>query len=330
MGEEQGHIDSCMLHSQSDSSTLRSLSISVDEQNVIPGALRLIHELRPDWNPQDVQTKLFTDGLTNKLLACFVDAKMDDAVLVRIYGKRTELFVNREDEVTSFQLLGAHGCAPALYCTFQNGLCYQFMRGLALGPEHVRDTQIFRLIAHEMARYHCIPAHNGCIPKSGLWQKLDKYLSILNIDEGLPDRWPAGAPSLKDLENELSWLKKYLPTLESPIVLCHNDLLCKNVIYNEEEGHVRFIDYEYTGYNYQAYDIANHFNEFAGVSEPDYRLFPGRQAQLHWLRHYLEAYRRMKNEEGDLQEEEVEDLYAQVNQFVLVSLWPFFFFNFTV
>ncbi|CAH2221260.1 ethanolamine kinase 2 isoform X2 [Pelobates cultripes] len=286
MGEEQGHIDSCMLHSQSDSSTLRSLSISVDEQNVIPGALRLIHELRPDWNPQDVQTKLFTDGLTNKLLACFVDAKMDDAVLVRIYGKRTELFVNREDEVTSFQLLGAHGCAPALYCTFQNGLCYQFMRGLALGPEHVRDTQIFR--------------------------------------------WPAGAPSLKDLENELSWLKKYLPTLESPIVLCHNDLLCKNVIYNEEEGHVRFIDYEYTGYNYQAYDIANHFNEFAGVSEPDYRLFPGRQAQLHWLRHYLEAYRRMKNEEGDLQEEEVEDLYAQVNQFVLVSLWPFFFFNFTV
>lgn len=29
-------------------------------------------------------------------------------------------------------------------------------------------------------------------------------------------------------------------------------------------GHVRFIDYEYTGYNYQAYDIGNHFNEFAG------------------------------------------------------------------
>ncbi|CAH2221241.1 ethanolamine kinase 1 [Pelobates cultripes] len=58
---------------------------------------------------------------------------------------------------------------------------------------------------------------------------------------------------------------------------------------------------------------------FLGVSEPDYRLFPGRQAQLHWLRHYLEAYRRMKNEEGDLQEEEVEDLYAQVNQFVLAS-----------
>lgn len=29
-------------------------------------------------------------------------------------------------------------------------------------------------------------------------------------------------------------------------------------------GNVKFIDYEYAGYNYQAFDIGNHFNEFAG------------------------------------------------------------------
>lgn len=27
---------------------------------------------------------------------------------------------------------------------------------------------------------------------------------------------------------------------------------------------VRFIDFEYGGINYQAFDIANHFNEYAG------------------------------------------------------------------
>lgn len=32
-------------------------------------------------------------------------------------------------------------------------------------------------------------------------------------------------------------------------------------------GHVRFIDYEYSSYNYQAFDIGNHFNEFAGLSK---------------------------------------------------------------
>lgn len=29
-------------------------------------------------------------------------------------------------------------------------------------------------------------------------------------------------------------------------------------------GFVRFIDFEYADFNYQAYDIGNHFNEFAG------------------------------------------------------------------
>lgn len=32
-------------------------------------------------------------------------------------------------------------------------------------------------------------------------------------------------------------------------------------------GHVHFIDYEYAGYNYQAFDIGNHFNEFAGKGQ---------------------------------------------------------------
>ena len=27
---------------------------------------------------------------------------------------------------------------------------------------------------------------------------------------------------------------------------------------------VTFIDYEYAGYNYEAYDLGNHFDEFAG------------------------------------------------------------------
>jgi len=30
------------------------------------------------------------------------------------------------------------------------------------------------------------------------------------------------------------------------------------------QGMVKFIDYEYADYNYQAFDIGNHFNEFAG------------------------------------------------------------------
>ncbi|NXE26634.1 EKI2 kinase, partial [Ardeotis kori] len=304
------------------------LGIAVDEGDVVPGALRLMRELRPGWELARVKTKLFTDGITNKLVACYTDEGMADAVLVRVYGRKTELFVDRETELRNFQVLRAHGCAPDLYCAFQNGLCYQFLPGIALGPDHVRDPKIFRLVAREMARVHAIHA-NGSLPKPILWQKLHKYLALVKTDLSPKVSNPSlqqDVPSLEMLEQELAWMKETLSQLGSPVVLCHNDLLCKNIIYDGTREHVRFIDYEYTGYNYQAFDIGNHFNEFAGVKEVDYRLYPSKETQLRWLRSYLQAYKQLT--QGDpggagVSEEELEALYVQVNKFSLAShfLW---------
>nr|XP_035935423.1 ethanolamine kinase 2 isoform X3 [Halichoerus grypus] len=292
--------------------------ISVDQDDILPGALRLIQELRPHWKPEQVRTKRFTDGITNKLVACYVEEDMRDCVLVRVYGERTELLVDRENEVRNFQLLRAHGCAPKLYCTFQNGLCYEYMRGMALGPEHIREPRLFsdyyssnrqrrrkrecwrlgsragggapagraarglgepswdagpqtlgslsrpslsdRLIALEMAKIHTIHA-NGSLPKPTLWHKMHNYFTLVKNE--INPSLSADVPQVEVLEQELAWLKEHLSQLDSPVVFCHNDLLCKNIIYDSTKGHVRFIDYEYAGYNYQAFDIGNHFNEFA-------------------------------------------------------------------
>ncbi|NXP59223.1 EKI2 kinase, partial [Chloropsis cyanopogon] len=302
-----------------------------------------------------VPTQLFTDGITNKLVACYTDEGLADAVLVRVYGRRTELLVDRETELRNFQVLRAHGCAPDLYCAFQNGLCYQFLPGIALGPEHVRDPHIFRLVAREMARVHAIHA-NGSLPRPILWQKLHKYLGLVKTELGpkvSDPSLPQDVPSPEALEQELAWMSESLPRLGSPVVLCHNDLLCKNIIYDGTRGlcaslghppgvsplspaltaagfalaeRVRFIDYEYTGYNYQAFDIGNHFNEFAGVKEVDYGLYPSKEMQLQWLHSYLQAYKELtQGHPGDSQvsEEELETLYVQVNKFSLAShfLW---------
>lgn len=88
--------------------------------------------------------QFFTDGITNKLLGCYVGTVMRDVVLVRIYGNKTELLVDRENEVKSFRVLHANRCAPHLYCTFNNGLCYEFLQGMALEPEDIRSQPVFR------------------------------------------------------------------------------------------------------------------------------------------------------------------------------------------
>lgn len=42
--------------------------------------------------------------------------------------------------------------------------------------------------------------------------------------------------STDTLEQEVKELTIELNKLDSPLVFCHNDLLCGNVIYNEKEG----------------------------------------------------------------------------------------------
>lgn len=43
-------------------------------------------------------------------------------------------------------------------------------------------------------------------------------------------------PSKEVLEQEMMWMKEHLSNLGSLVVLCHNDLLCKNIIHNRKEG----------------------------------------------------------------------------------------------
>lgn len=46
--------------------------------------------------------QLFTDGITNKLVACQLNTEEDDGdniVLVRIYGNKTDLLIDRNAEV---------------------------------------------------------------------------------------------------------------------------------------------------------------------------------------------------------------------------------------
>ncbi len=49
--------------------------------------------------------QLFTDGTTNKLVGCYVEDSPDDVVLVRVYGNKTELIVDRDNELKSFQVV---------------------------------------------------------------------------------------------------------------------------------------------------------------------------------------------------------------------------------
>jgi len=175
-----------------------------------------------------------------------------------------------------------------------------------------------------------------------LFPKLDRMFNLVKADykanmADMTDDLLKIIPTKEEIKIELDFLRGYLTDYatrrKSLKVFSHNDLLLANIIHNLEDDSIKFIDYEYGEMNYQAYDVANHFNEYAGVDSPDYSLFPNREFQLKWLSVYLNEFYKLVNEFYAKQErfEEqiivddllIEQFYEEVNKFTSSShlLW---------
>ncbi|KAI5702522.1 hypothetical protein M8J75_001012 [Diaphorina citri] len=251
---------------------------TVSHDSLEDDAYDVIKHVKPEWSRTDV----FTDGITNRLLGLYHQDKPEDMLLMRIYGHNTHLLIDREAEKSNFRILHRAGLAPRLYAEFDNGLVYQYVRGVTITPDSIREPHIHPLVARNMARLHKVHS-NMKTPK--LWSTGKHMLSL--IPRTFQALFPGG---VSQLQSDWQYIETALSKTKSPVVFCHNDLLLGNIIYDETEDKVTFIDYEYAGVNYQAFDIANHFDEFAGVSPIDHSRYPGPEFQLNWLRTYLEEY----------------------------------------
>lgn len=97
---------------------------------------------------------------------------------------------------------------------------------------------------------------------------------------------------------------KSLQNFNCPIVPCHNDLQHGNILWSHEKERIVLIDYEYGGMNYAAYDISNHFCEWAGDYTEDNLIphvmdfeknYPSLEAQERFIRKYLKEYYESTN-----------------------------------
>lgn len=122
--------------------------------------------------------QVFTDGITNKLLGCFNAREEDDVILIRVYGNKTDLLIDRKAETQNIKLLHEAGLAPKLFATFNNGLVYQYVPGDVLTTESVRSKATYVLVAQTLADMHCVDS-NGISKDPVLWDKLRQFLNLV-------------------------------------------------------------------------------------------------------------------------------------------------------
>lgn len=271
------------------------------EESLKNGASKIVSLIKPSWRQEDFLFKIFTDGISNKLIGVYVDnVGKTDMVLVRVYGAKTELIIDRNAEIRNMTVLDQVGCGCELYARFANGLAYEFLPGETLTINSAKLPTIYPSVASAMAKMHKLVDLGPQVPREPcMWKKLHMFVEQYPAEDEFPDtkRLAENNISRQRLTAEVLLLEKKLKGCKSPIVFTHNDLLLANIVINHNEksddgsSKVSFIDYEYGDYNYQECDIANHFDEMAGVEDMDFLSdYPTKEFQLAWIRAYLETY----------------------------------------
>lgn len=100
---------------------------------------------------------------------------------------------------------------------------------------------------------------------------------------------------------------------------------------NQQTKQIQFIDFEYGGVGYAAYDVANHLNEYAGGTSaedngvPDYSRFPTYDKQKAFCEVYVKEFRWYEGEKSEMEcieevhSQAVNDFLDDVQKFLLVN-----------
>lgn len=303
-------------------SSIRTIDTSLPLPAMKPHIIELCKDLFKKWSKLDeskFSVETVTGGITNLLLKVSVTEENGTVVdmTVRLYGPNTEYVINRERELQAIGYLSAAGFGAKLLGVFGNGMVQSFINARTLTPSDMRQPKLAAEIARQLRQFHQVDIPGSKEPQ--LWNDIFKFFkkaSTLNFDDSEKQK-KYETISFQEVHNEVVELKKLTDLLNAPVVFAHNDLLSGNLMLNDDEDKLYFIDFEYGSYSYRGYDIGNHFNEYAGY-DCDYSLYPSKDEQYHFFRHYLDSEKPHEVPEKDL-----EALYVETNTFMLAShlLW---------
>ncbi|KAI9140438.1 kinase-like domain-containing protein [Paraphysoderma sedebokerense] len=245
-------------------------------------------------------------------------------LLLRVYGVGTEQYFHREREIFWLDRLSKTGYGPKLLGVFTNGRFEEYLNCETLTKEDIRDPQISPLIASKLFDLHNMvnefpPSPTSTRDRAEIWGAINKYfyMAMNGVDELLtvyPERKQIlDSVKFSEFGSLIDSLKTRLSDVGSPIVFSHNDSQYGNILRHRKTGEIVLVDYEYAGYNYRGYDIANHFIEWTAdyhCSTPHVLVpsrYPSQTEQIRFLKAYLDSF------------EILQSLLTEVEMFTIVS-----------
>ncbi|KAK1834965.1 kinase-like domain-containing protein [Podospora conica] len=232
----------------------------------------------------------------------------EGVLVVKIYGHGTDRIIDRQKEIAIHRALCDRDLGSRLQLIFGNGHVYDFLEGEPCSDIH--HPQAWRAVAIEMGRWHgTLPRVRLSKPQDALSYNPSIWATAARWIEEIPDSDEKTWGISKDkLRGELQYLADKLLCNSSgtprSFVLGHGDLICGNILLRPEPSvscmgrlAARFIDYEHATFCPRAFELANHFSEWAGF-RCDYSRLPSRDQRRKFIELYNLHYQ--KHREGVL------------------------------
>ena len=244
-----------------------------------------IHSILPDEPVKEVQ---FAGGLTNTNY--FIETEKGRYIL-RLPGRMTESMISRANEKRNAQIASDLGFnCTLLYCNAETGVkLSRYIDGAeTLTPRTARLEENIALTAGILHRLH----RSGIVWENrfDVFSEAEKYEALLGTA-----KMYGGFAEMKQTVYEK--IRPRLISLGLDDLPCHNDLVAANLVKNRE-GRLYLIDWEYSGQNDPAFDLAALFleNEFPPEDEElFFHYYYGEEAVPETLREKILIFKIMQD-----------------------------------
>lgn len=254
------------------------------------------------------------------------------SLLLRVYGKNVDELIDRESELKILAKLSAKRIGPKMLGIFTNGRFEQFLEGfITMGKTEIRDPIISQMIGRRMKDLHYkidLDDADKQLEFPVAWIQILKWLNLFETEllPTYPNEKAIEEVTLvpwKTFRNLVFTYKDWLfskydtSSFASNYRFCHNDTQYGNLLLkdsfnakdviqesdnlavpstsNRRDKDLAVIDFEYSGANFPAYDIADHFSEWMSDyhdEEKSYYIhndkYPTQLEQLNLIKSYIE------------------------------------------
>jgi len=221
---------------------------------------QICYELLPEWKGMDVRITQLSGGITNKLYR--IQSEKGDYT-VRIYGDKTDLFINRDYEAHAITEMSKIGVASKLvrFMPKIGVTIVEFIDdSIVLKNGHFLDKSLYQKIVSPIRKIH-----DSEIRLKKTFDPIVEVKKMASILEDLKVRYNEFA-----IDETIRRLDKLAAIIDIPpnkYTACHNDLLAENFILIKDgfehlyDSPMYIIDWEYAGMAPRYYDIADMFQE---------------------------------------------------------------------